>query len=164
MKVYAIPAYYDGRARVNLKGRESHGIVPRESYKSALEEAAGLIRECCDPITGDPLEVEIELNRRGDPRDRHPTDADLFVRCNKDYYAFRHPRLGLIGPAPCRRPGGHTGGPGAGYYLDRSGAGKDLGSYSVLDVSDAVAALAGGGNGSRPLAEALLRVGERNFA
>ena len=125
MQAYATPAFYDGRIRINLEGRESRGVVPTSRYEQVLKEMADLVRECRDPITGDQLDVEIDL-REGDPRERDMTDADLFVRFKKDYYAFRHDRLGLIGPAPCRRPGGHTGGPGMGCYLNGSGRGEDL--------------------------------------
>ena len=90
--------------------------------------------------------------------DNGSTDADLVIRFNKDYYAFRHDRLGLIGPAPCRRPGGHTGGQGMGCYLNGSGSGEDLGSFPTHEVSEAVAALVGYAGASRPLAQALLRV------
>ena len=156
MQAYAIPAFYDGRIRINLEGRESRGVVPPSRYEQVLKEMEALIGECRDPITGDPLDVEIDP-REGDPLERDGTDADLVIRFKKDYYAFRHDRLGLIGPAPCRRPGGHTGGQGMGCYFNGSGRGEDLGSFRTLEVSNAVAALTGCAGVNHPLARALLR-------
>jgi len=157
MEAYAMPAYYHGLVRINLKGREVCGVTPLRRYRSTLDQIADVIQSCRDPSTGDPIEVEIEHRLEDDPRDRHPTDVDLIVRFQKDYYAFEHKELGLIGPAPCRRPGGHTGGDGVGYYLIRQHRGGDLGTFRTLDLSNAVAALIGNGSAVGGLAEALRR-------
>ena len=141
MRAYATPAYYDGRVRINLKGRERRGVVPLEGYQAVVNEVADLIRSCKDPISGAPIDVDVEC-RPGDPLKRDPSDADVIVRFNKDYYAFECEGLGLIGPAPCRRPGGHTGGPGIGYYCPRrTDKATDLGSFRAIDLSGAVSAL-----------------------
>jgi hypothetical protein len=155
MRAYAVPAYYDARVRVNLKGREARGIVPLRHYRRTLDEVARLIEECTDPRTGRPLEIEIDKQLEGDPRARHDTDADLLVRFQADHYALRHPRLGTIGPVPCRRPGGHTGGLGVGYYRNGPGPGRDLGKFRALDVTDAVRALVDPAAPAGPLATML---------
>jgi predicted AlkP superfamily phosphohydrolase/phosphomutase len=140
MRAYAIPAYYDARVRVNLRGREARGIVPVRRYDRALAEVEDLLRACTDPLTRRPLEIEIE-RRDGDPLARHASDTDLMVRFLTDHYAFEHPQLGLIGPAPCRRTGGHTGGHGVGYYRTGTGRGRDLGRFRTLEVAGAVRSL-----------------------
>jgi predicted AlkP superfamily phosphohydrolase/phosphomutase len=158
MPAYATPAYYDGRVRINLEGRERRGVVPAKRYQAVVDEVAKLIRSCKDPISGAPIDIDIDC-RRGDPRKRDPSDADLIVRFNKDYYAFQCEGLGVIGPAPCRRPGGHTGGPGIGYYYARRGdKGTDLGSFRANDLSGAVSALMEIDSTASALGTALLRV------
>jgi predicted AlkP superfamily phosphohydrolase/phosphomutase len=160
MKAFGMPAYYDGRVRVNLKGRESRGRVAVERYAETLAEVRRLIAECVDLRPGDALEFDVETREGGDPRDRDPSDSDLFVRFKKEYFGFRHPRLGDIGPAPCRRTGGHTGGPGAGWFWNGSGeGGSDLGAFRALDVAHAVGALAGGKKSDNALGRALLSRG-----
>lgn len=155
MDAYASPAFYDGRVRVNLRGREARGRVSPRRYAAVLDEVAQLLRECRDPRTGAPLDIEIEPRLDGDPLERNPTDADLIVRFSTDHYAFEHPRLGLIGPAPCRRPGGHSGGPGVAYYRDGSGRCEELGSFRTLEIPAAVRALMGDGTAGGALAQAL---------
>lgn len=154
MKAYAMPAFYDARVRINLKGREARGVVDPADYRRAVDETAALLEECRDPQTGDRLEADWEL-REGDPLDRNPTDADLVVRFRRDYYAFDHPRLGRIGPAPCRRPGGHTGGPGLACLRTPDRHSGDLGRFPALEMSAGVAALMGDREADGSLAAAL---------
>lgn len=159
MRAYAEPAYYDARVRVNLKGREARGRVRPADYFATLDEVEGLLRECVDPRTGRPLAIEVDRRSEGDPRRRDDSDADLVVRFGADHYAFHHPRLGTIGPAPCRRTGGHTGGPGVGYFVSGAGGAGgagDLGRFRTLDVPHAVRALVAGNGGASPLGAALL--------
>jgi hypothetical protein len=156
MRAYAEPAYYDARLRVNLKGREARGLVPVRRYRETLDELEALLRACTDPRTSRPIEIEIDRRDDGDPRARADTDADLIVRFLEDYYAFQHPSLGTIGPAPCRRTGGHTGGLGVGYYSDGSGQGRELGCFRTLEVPGAVRALVHPNGAANPLGAALL--------
>ena len=155
MQAFALPDYYDGRVRVNLEGREARGFVPLRRYRAVLDETRDLLRDCRDPRTGGPVAMEMET-RDGDPFARLPSDADLHVRFHNDDYAFDHPRLGRIGPAPCRRTGGHTGGLGGAFYWNGARMGRDLGEFRTLDVARAVAALAGAPGAPGPLGTALL--------
>lgn len=154
--VYAVPSFYDGRIRVNLKGREALGRISLGDYEGTLRRAADLVAECRDSATGRRLALECEY--RDDPLFRHPTDADLLIRFLEPSYAWDHPRLGRIGPAPCRRPGGHTGGLGVACYRSAEGGEGELGTFRTLELSSAVAALLGDENARSPLAEALRRV------
>jgi hypothetical protein len=166
MRAYAEPAYYDARVRVNLEGREAHGLVPLAKYSEALDEVEQLIRACTDPRSGEPLSIEVDRREQGDPRERADTDADLVVRFRKDYYAFQHRRLGTIGPVPCRRTGGHTGGLGVGWYRAEvpggtggTKGGTDLGRFATLEVPHAVRALVQGEANGCTLGAALLGAG-----
>jgi predicted AlkP superfamily phosphohydrolase/phosphomutase len=157
MRAFAMPAYAEGRIRVNLKGREGRGVVPLESYQATVDEVVTLLRNCKDAASGAPIDVEIEY-RPGDPFQRDPSDADLVLSFSKEYYAFRCDGLGVIGPAPCRRPGGHTGGPGVGYYRPNGGVtASDLGSFKASELSAAVSALIRKDAQANALGAALLR-------
>ena len=157
---YAVPSFYDGRVRVNLAGREARGRVRATDYERTLRRVATLLGECVDPATGAPLDVELEF-REGDPRLRHPTDADLLVRFRSPVHAFDHPRLGRIGPSPCRRPGGHTGGPGAAWYRPADGGKGELGTFPALEVSAGVRGLMGDDEAAGGLADALRAAARR---
>lgn len=154
MQAYASPAFYDGRVRVNLHGRESRGRVAVSRYEYVLDEIVELVSACRDPRSGEPLAVEFE-RRPGDPLERDATDADLIIRFSRDCYAFRHPRFGLIGPAPCRRPGGHSGGPGVAFYRDGSATGEHLGAFRGLELPAGVRALLGDPSATGDLADRL---------
>ncbi len=158
MPAYAMPAFYEGLVRINLKGREKRGRVELRGYQAAIDEVAELIKSCRDPISGEPIDIDLDY-RGGDPQKRSRSDADLAVHFRKPYYAFRHERLGLIGPAPCRRPGGHTGGLGAGYFCaNRAGSGADLGCFRTSELSGAISALMGLDAAGGELGKALLQV------
>ena len=156
MKAYAMPAFYDARVRINLKGREGRGRVRPADYRTALSEVVRLIEACRDPMTGERLDVEIEARADGDPLLRNPTDADLIVRFRRDYYAFDHPDLGRVGPAPCRRPGGHTGGSGVAYLRMPHRRQGELGRFPALELSAGIAALMGDHDAAGSLAKVLL--------
>src|SRR5438034_1020513 len=52
MRMFALPSFFDGCIRINLKGRERRGTVPLDGYHVACDEAETLLRECIDPETG----------------------------------------------------------------------------------------------------------------
>jgi predicted AlkP superfamily phosphohydrolase/phosphomutase len=130
MRAFALPSFYDGRIRINLKGRERFGLVDPADYHRICEEIIQLLHECRDSRTGGPAVSSIERQ----PTERDPcrlgdTESDLVVVWNGPL-GLVHPHLGTIGPIPYRRSGGHTGphgvmylrGPGIrpGSYPDRS--------------------------------------------
>ena len=57
--------------------------------------------------------------------------------------ALEHPRLGLIGPVPLRRTGGHTGPHGMAYLAGTSLEPGDHGVRSSFDVVPTIARLLG---------------------
>ncbi len=136
MPAFALPSYYDGRVRVNLVGRESRGVVPLEQYEVILDEIEVLIRSCRDPATGESVVASVERIAAGrgvDPRDLGPSDADLVVVWNGPL-GFDHPELGLIGPLPFKRTGGHSAPHGSVVVAGPGSAPLDLGVVSAFDV------------------------------
>jgi predicted AlkP superfamily phosphohydrolase/phosphomutase len=133
MDAFALPSFYDGRVRLNLVGRERHGRVPLQGYQTTIREVAGLLSECRDLFTGEPvLEAVVEAGKP--PLEIGPTEADLYIHWRGSPLALVHSRLGTIGPVPTRRTGGHTG--ERGFLLTRgpSIGQRDLGEASSFDV------------------------------
>jgi hypothetical protein len=108
-EAFALPSFYDGRVRVNLEGREAHGTVPPDRYRATLDRVIETVAACVDPATGRSVLRAVEWPADPDPWSRHPSDADLTLLWAGAPLAFRHPELGLVGPLPYRRTGGHTG-------------------------------------------------------
>jgi len=142
LRVFALPTFYDGRVRVNLAGRERRGIVPRSEYVRVCREVEALLRACRDVRTGRPVVEEVRWMRGHDPMDVEECDADLVVTWAVASDAIEHPELGVVGPLPFRRTGGHSerglllaAGPGI--------AAADLPERSARDVTPTVLRLLG---------------------
>jgi predicted AlkP superfamily phosphohydrolase/phosphomutase len=144
MKAFAIPAYHDARIRVNLAGREAHGIVRRKDYRGVLEEIAALISSCVDAPEGRQLDCEVLFTDPHDPLAITEWETDIVVRFKRNVLGLRHPTLGQIGPVPHRRTGGHTGSHGIAYVKGRGVTAADRGVVSTFDVVPAICDLARG--------------------
>jgi predicted AlkP superfamily phosphohydrolase/phosphomutase len=134
MRAFALPSYYDGSIRINLSGRERHGLVPVHSYESECREIVDILKECRDPFTGEAVVDHVEYYGRDAPLDLHPSQGDLIVVWKDSPLAFEHPRVGRIGPVPFRRTGGHTGPYGMAYLKCNAIAPGDYGTRSSFDV------------------------------
>jgi hypothetical protein len=135
MRAFALPSFYDGRVRINLRGRERNGLVPLERYEAACGEIVALLNECRDPVSGDGAVECFEYGHgRNRPLDLNPTDADITVVWKRATLALDHPRLGRMGPFPFRRTGGHTGPFGMAYIASASLHPGDRGERSAFDV------------------------------
>lgn len=134
MEAFALPSYYDGRIRVNLAGRERDGRINLDSYDAKLDEICALLEECRDPRTDAAVVANIARPVAGDPLRAGATEADLVVIWRGSPLALQHRRLGLIGPIPFRRTGGHSGGAGVGYLTTRKLAPGDIGTVSAFDM------------------------------
>jgi len=134
MPAFAIPAYYDGRIRINLRGRERHGLVALENYESYCAELIALLQSCIDPDTGTSPIAEIDLPARKNPLKLSATGSDLTIIWKGIPLALSHPELGQIGPVPIRRTGGHTGGFGMAYIRSPRLPKGDRGVRSSFDV------------------------------
>jgi predicted AlkP superfamily phosphohydrolase/phosphomutase len=141
MRAFAFPSFYDGQVRINLKGRESNGVVDPADYDSACDEVETLLAECSDPLTGRPVTASVERLPR--PLERGPSGADMIILWQGAPLGFDHPRLGRIGPLPYRRPGGHTGERGYACIAGPGIAHRDLGTRSAFDIVPTVIELLG---------------------
>lgn len=143
MPVFALPSFYDGRIRVNLRGREAQGTVGVGGYAQVLDEVEALLGACRDPLSGRPVVADIERCAPGDALSLSRTEADMVVVWNGATLGIEHPRLGRIGPLPYRRTGGHTGPYGAAWISGPGIAAGDLGRASAFDVVPTVIDLLG---------------------
>jgi predicted AlkP superfamily phosphohydrolase/phosphomutase len=144
MRAFALPSLYDGRIRVNLRGREASGMVDPADYARVCDELEQLVRDCVDPATGTGVVEAVERPVADDPRAAEPGQADLVIVWRGDACAWQHPAQGLVGPVPFRRTGGHTGPYG---YASISGPGVVSGEYGVVsafDIAPTVVDLLGG--------------------
>lgn len=134
MRAFALPSYYDGQIRINLKGRESSGIVAPRDYDQTCDEIEMLVRDCRNALTGEPVVADVErASRPGSALG--PTEADLLIVWKDAPLGIVHPRLGTIGPVPYRRTGGHTGGAGFAHVI---GEGVRPGAHGVRSAFDVV--------------------------
>jgi len=134
MPAFALPSFYDGRVRINLKGRERHGVVTASRYEEACRAVERLLRECGNPRTGEPAVDSVERAATRDPLSMTSSEADLVVVWREGVAAIEHPRLGLVGPVPPRRTGGHTGPHGLAYVRAPGLEAADRGVRSAFDV------------------------------
>ncbi|MDA9981892.1 alkaline phosphatase family protein [Gammaproteobacteria bacterium] len=143
MTAFALPAFYDGRIRVNLQGRESHGLVSPDHYREFCEELSMFLMRCTDPHTGKPVVRNIVHSVKSDPLDIEASESDMTIEWNGAALAIEHPELGVIGPLPYRRPGGHTGHYGVTYISGPAVKPGDYGVRSSFDVTPSVFDLLG---------------------
>ena len=143
MTAFALPSFYDGRIRINLRGRERHGMVDPSRYEQTCAELETILRECRNPRTGEPVVDFFERASTRDPLAMTPSEADVLVIWRGVVAALEHPRLGLIGPVPLRRTGGHTGPHGMAYVASAGLAPGDRGVRSSFDVVPTIASLLG---------------------
>jgi len=139
MPAFALPSFYDGRIRINLRGRERHGMVHPSRYDETCRELEALLLECRDPRTGEPVVDSFERAATRDPLALNGSEADLVIVWRGVVNALEHPRLGRIGPVPFRRTGGHTGPHGVAYV---AGAGLEPGDHGVRSSFDVVPTIA----------------------
>lgn len=110
MKAFALPTFSDGYVRINLRGREAHGLVDPADYDRTCDEVTTLLHGLKDARTQRPLVAEILRTRKAadEPADGHLPDADLVVLWrDTPTDTAEHPTFGRIGPVPLRRTGDH---------------------------------------------------------
>lgn len=131
MPAFALPAYYDGRIRLNLIGRESNGVVPPEAYEPTCDKLERLLNECTDTISGSPVVAKFTRPSKNG-LEVASSDADVLVDWHGAPLGLDHPRLGRIGPVPYRRPGGHTGATGVAFFSDPVAAEQSASSFDIV--------------------------------
>ena len=144
MRAFALPSFYDGRVRVNLRGRERGGVVEPSDYEETCRGLERLIRECRNPLTGEEAVETVERPPIRDPLALGGSQCDLQIVWRGVATALEHPRLGLVGPVPPRRTGGHTGAHGVAYVVAPGLAPADRGVRSSFDVAPTFVELLGG--------------------
>jgi hypothetical protein len=142
MAAFALPSLDDGAVRLNVAGRERKGIIAAAEYDTWCDRVERLLREVVNPATGEP--VVADVHRQGLPDRRGSTPADLTVTWNGPIFAFAHPSVGVIGPFPPRRTGGHEDRVGFAYVAGPGIAAQDLGLRDASSVAATVADLLGG--------------------
>jgi hypothetical protein len=142
MKAFALPSFAEGRIRVNLRGREQHGIVEPSQYSDLCDELEALVRACHDPRTGEPV-VEHVNRASADPLELTNAEVDLAIVWRGMACAFEHPDLGTIGPVPFWRTGAHTGPCGFAYVSGPEIVPGNYGTGSMLDVAPTLVELTG---------------------
>ncbi|HEX4778307.1 MAG TPA: hypothetical protein VFW74_16140 [Acidimicrobiia bacterium] len=133
MPAFALPTFGDGYVRVNLEGRERHGVVAPADYARTCGELERMLGAIRNPRTGRRAVLDVE-RVDGDPLDRSVDRyADLVVRWSEPIDAFEHPAVGTIGPFPLHRTGTHADG-GFAWIAGPGVAPGDRGEGSVADL------------------------------
>jgi predicted AlkP superfamily phosphohydrolase/phosphomutase len=143
MPAFALPSFYDGRIRINLRGRERDGMIEPSRYEETCRGLEAMLRECRHPGTGEAVVDSIERAWTRDPLALTGSEADLTVVWRGVVAALEHPSLGLIGPVPLRRTGGHTGKHGMAYVVAPGVEPGDRGVRSAFDVVPTMVRLLG---------------------
>ena len=143
MPAFAVPSYYDGHIRLNLRGRERDGLIEPSSYEDTCLQIERMLRECRNPLTGEPAIELVERATTRDPLALEASEADMRVVWRGVGTALEHPRLGLIGPIPLRRVGGHTGPYGLAYISAPGFEPGDGGVRSSFDIAPTIVDLLG---------------------
>lgn len=140
MKAFALPSFSDGYIRLNVVGRETHGIVKPEDYHQELDTLCEALEQLVCARTGTKMVTKI-VRTRQNPMDTNPklSDADLVIAWQESYASdsIRHPQYGLIGPAPHFRAGSHRH---TGFFMGAGSAflaGQTLKGHA-LDVGPTV--------------------------
>jgi hypothetical protein len=134
MPAFALPSFYDGRVRINLRGREAAGIVDPAEYQVFRDDLVATLKQCRDPISGESVVQEIEYPATSDPMKMGPTESDLVILWRGAPMGLVHPQHGQIGPIPYRRTGGHAGGPGFAFVHAPAIQPGEYGTRSAYDV------------------------------
>ncbi len=109
---FALPAFADGHVRINVKGREKHGLVEPRDYHAECDRVTEYLKQWTDPRTNQPVVVDV-FQTRDDALDPDPTlpHGDLIVVwTDQPFDVVDHPTAQRIGPVPYFRTGGHRPG------------------------------------------------------
>jgi len=144
---FAVPSDNSGAIRINLKGREPHGLVePGEPYRALCDELAQVFSALINPATGRRAVrevVQVRQRYHGDQIDELP---DLLVRWTHDaaITALTSPRIGTVsGVLPDERTGAHM----PDGFLLAAGEGLkvdcELEAANIMDVAPTILHLLG---------------------
>jgi predicted AlkP superfamily phosphohydrolase/phosphomutase len=109
-KAFALPNDYSGAIRINLAGRERHGVVPPEEYDAVCSRIERALRQLVNPDTGRPVVQDVIRLRAVYPGEDLGDFPDLIVTWANDapVNAVESPAVGMVSrPFPERRSGAH---------------------------------------------------------
>ncbi|MCY7275085.1 MAG: alkaline phosphatase family protein [Phormidesmis sp. CAN_BIN44] len=145
MKAFALPAFADGGIRINVKGREQHGIVDPSEYEAVCDELTQLVYGLTDARTGEPIVKNVVRTRQSaSENDSSLPDADLVVIWRDEpTEVVDSPTLGRVGPIPYYRTGGHR--PNGFLMAKGPGitAGSSLPTSQAVDLGPTILSLLG---------------------
>ena len=111
-RAFALPTDLEGCIRINLKGREPHGIVaPGEEYESLCRKIASDMQKLRNPDTGKPAvqDVWIVRDHFGGPLADHLPDITVTWDNTAPINALASEALGTVsGKSPDPRTGTHS--------------------------------------------------------
>lgn len=111
-RAFTLQTDLEGCIRINLKGREPHGIVePGAEYDALCDEIRARLEELVDPVSGAPAVRHVWIRNKVFPGPRQEELPDLMVTWNDEapIVALRSPRFGTIeGVNPDPRTGTHS--------------------------------------------------------
>ncbi len=147
MKAFALPAFAAGDIRINLKGRESEGIVDVADYDSVCEEITQLLHRMKHRRTGKPIVQDVVRTRTHANAlscESSLPEADLVVIWEEQPSdVVDSPDFGRIGPVTYYRSGGHR----ANGFLMAKGPNIDPGSTienaQAIDIGPTIHELMG---------------------
>lgn|GEM_PF-526128 len=141
MRAFALPTFGDAYVRINLAGRDAHGIVPVDEFDAECEAVESMIRACRDVRTGEPVADAIHRLGTGDPLDPDGDRyGDLFVEWSRPTDAIEHPDVGVIGPFPFNRTAAHHE-LGFAWISGDGVESGDLDAHSALDLPPTIVRL-----------------------
>jgi predicted AlkP superfamily phosphohydrolase/phosphomutase len=143
---FALPAFADGHVRINLSGREAHGLVSAGEYEAECDRIAQFLLRVRDARTGKNVVREVlRTRRRPEENDPRLPLGDLVVAWEHDraFDVIDSPDVGRIGPVPYFRTGGHRAGGFAFFKGPGVQAGSQLPAAEVLDLPPTILSLLG---------------------
>jgi predicted AlkP superfamily phosphohydrolase/phosphomutase len=109
MKAFALPSFAEGYVRLNVRGRETAGIVDPADYERVCDELIAEISGLTDARSGKPIVREVRRTRSALDDSPKLPDADLIVLwAPLPTDAVDSSTHGRIGPVPFYRSGSHT--------------------------------------------------------
>jgi predicted AlkP superfamily phosphohydrolase/phosphomutase len=146
MEAFALPSFSEGYVRLNVRGREAHGIVDPDRYDETCARITAELHRLVDARTGRPAVRRVVRTRIApdDAGGERPADADLIVIWESvPMDVLDHPVAGRIGPLPFKRSGSHVhrgfmlaAGPGV-------AAGRTIVERHSLDIPPTILTLLG---------------------
>jgi predicted AlkP superfamily phosphohydrolase/phosphomutase len=145
MKAFALPAFTDGLIRVNVTGRDGHGIVAPQNYEGVCDDVTALLRRLRHGRTAEPVVEEVYRTRSSplDDSGGNGLAADLVVRWKSHPFdLLDSPDVGRVGPLPYYRTGGHRA---KGFLIGRGPEinGQSLADGEAIDLAPTILNLLG---------------------